>query len=65
MTALRLFNTWTRQITPFTTRRPKEVGFYSCGPTVYNYAHIGNLRTSSLISCAACSAPRGTTCTTS
>jgi cysteinyl-tRNA synthetase len=45
MTALRLFNTWTRQITPFTTRRPKEVGFYSCGPTVYNYAHIGNLRT--------------------
>jgi cysteinyl-tRNA synthetase len=45
MTSLRLFNTWTRQIAPFTTRRPREVGFYSCGPTVYNYAHIGNLRT--------------------
>ena len=45
MTSLRLFNTWTRQVTPFTTRRPGEVGFYSCGPTVYNYAHIGNLRT--------------------
>ena len=45
MTSLRLFNTWTRQVTPFTTRRPGEVGFYSCGPTVYNVVHIGNLRT--------------------
>ena len=45
MTSLRLFNTWTRQVAPFTTRRPGEVGFSSCGPTVYNYAHIGNLRT--------------------
>ena len=42
---LRLHNTWTRQVAPFTSRTPGHVGFYSCGPTVYNYAHIGNLRT--------------------
>ena len=45
MMPLRLHNTWTRQVAPFTSRTPGHVGFYSCGPTVYNYAHIGNLRT--------------------
>jgi cysteinyl-tRNA synthetase len=30
---------------PFVPQRPGEVGMYSCGPTVYDYAHIGNFRT--------------------
>jgi cysteinyl-tRNA synthetase len=42
---LHLYNTLTRGKEEFTTIRPGEVGLYTCGPTVYNYAHIGNLRT--------------------
>src|SRR5690349_4997307 len=42
---LSLFNTLTRQIEPFTPIHPGKVSLYACGPTVYNYAHIGNLRT--------------------
>lgn len=42
---LKLYNTMTRQIEPFKPIHDKEVGMYCCGPTVYNYAHIGNLRT--------------------
>lgn len=42
---LRLFNTLTRRVGVFEPLRPGEVGLYSCGLTVYNYAHIGNLRT--------------------
>jgi cysteinyl-tRNA synthetase len=42
---LLLYNTLTRQKEEFIPIRPGEVGLYSCGPTVYNYAHIGNLRT--------------------
>ncbi|WP_336957912.1 cysteine--tRNA ligase [Sphingobium aquiterrae] len=41
---LRLFNSLTRTIAPFAPLDPKEVRVYSCGPTVYNYAHLGNLR---------------------
>lgn len=41
---LRLFNTMGRSIQPFTARSAGKVGFYGCGPTVYNFAHIGNLR---------------------
>lgn len=40
-----LFNTLTRKIEPFTPLRKGEVLFYSCGPTVYDFAHIGNMRT--------------------
>ncbi len=40
-----LYNTLTRQKEELTTIRPGEVGLYTCGPTVYNFAHIGNLRT--------------------
>ena len=40
----KLFNTLTRKIEEFTPIDEKEVKFYSCGPTVYNYAHIGNFR---------------------
>jgi cysteinyl-tRNA synthetase len=42
---LHLYNTLTRQKEEFTPIRPGEVGLYTCGPTVYNFAHIGNLRT--------------------
>lgn len=42
---LYLYNTLTRQKEEFTPIRPGEVGLYTCGPTVYNFAHIGNLRT--------------------
>ena len=43
-TPLTLYNSLTRQLEPFRPIDPNDVGIYSCGPTVYNYAHIGNLR---------------------
>ncbi|MCQ3930477.1 MAG: cysteine--tRNA ligase [Chloroflexi bacterium] len=42
---LQLFDTYTRTVRPFEPLHPPEVGLYTCGPTVYDYAHIGNLRT--------------------
>lgn len=42
--ALRLYNTMGRKIEEFVPIHEGFVGFYGCGPTVYNYAHIGNLR---------------------
>lgn len=39
-----LYNTMTRQKEEFVPLKPERVGIYTCGPTVYNYAHIGNLR---------------------
>ncbi len=42
---LRLYNTLSRRIEEFQPREPGIVRLYSCGPTVYRYAHIGNLRT--------------------
>ena len=39
-----LFNTETRSLEVFTPLSEKEVKIYTCGPTVYDYAHIGNLR---------------------
>jgi cysteinyl-tRNA synthetase len=42
---LRLYNTMTRSVEPFTPLDPGRVSLYTCGPTVYNYAHIGNFRT--------------------
>ncbi len=42
---VRLFNTLTRQCDVFTPLEPGKAGLYSCGLTVYDYAHIGNLRT--------------------
>ncbi len=41
---LQFYNTMGRQLQPFKTIRNNTVGMYCCGPTVYNYAHIGNLR---------------------
>ncbi|HSF82608.1 MAG TPA: cysteine--tRNA ligase [Anaerolineales bacterium] len=42
---LQLFDTYTRKIRKFEPINPARVGLYTCGPTVYDYAHIGNLRT--------------------
>jgi cysteinyl-tRNA synthetase len=42
---LKLYNTLTRKKETFKPIKAKEVGFYSCGPTVYWFQHIGNLRT--------------------
>jgi len=42
---LRLYNTLTKQEVEFTPLDPHQVTLYSCGPTVYNFAHIGNFRT--------------------
>jgi len=42
--ALRFYNTLTQQTEPFAPRHGNVVRMYSCGPTVYNYVHIGNLR---------------------
>jgi len=43
--ALSLYNTLTRQVEEFAPLRPGRVAMYTCGPTVYNFAHIGNFRT--------------------
>jgi cysteinyl-tRNA synthetase len=42
---LSLFNTMTRRVEPFAPVAPPRVAMYTCGPTVYNFAHIGNFRT--------------------
>ena len=41
---IKLFNTMSRKLEDFKPLVPGKVGFYSCGPTVYHYTHIGNLR---------------------
>ncbi len=41
---LRLFNSLTRQLEDFTPLDGKTARVYTCGPTVYNYQHIGNMR---------------------
>ncbi|HWZ33594.1 MAG TPA: cysteine--tRNA ligase [Bryobacteraceae bacterium] len=43
--ALRFYNTLTQQVEPFAPQFDNVVRMYTCGPTVYNYIHIGNLRT--------------------
>ncbi len=43
--ALKLYNTLTRKKQIFKPLHDKRVGLYTCGPTVYKFAHIGNLRT--------------------
>ncbi|OGD30815.1 cysteine--tRNA ligase [Candidatus Azambacteria bacterium RIFCSPHIGHO2_01_FULL_44_55] len=42
---LKLYNHLTKKIETFKPIKSKIVGLYTCGPTVYNFAHIGNLRT--------------------
>ncbi|MBB4859064.1 cysteinyl-tRNA synthetase [Novosphingobium chloroacetimidivorans] len=41
---LKLYNSLTRALEPFEPVHPGEARVYSCGPTVYNYPHIGNMR---------------------
>jgi cysteinyl-tRNA synthetase len=41
---MKLYNTLTRKIEKFTPIAPPRVSFYACGPTVYDYAHLGHLR---------------------
>ncbi len=45
MNKIHLFNTLTRSKQEFKPLKSGKAGLYTCGPTVYNYAHIGNLRT--------------------
>ncbi len=42
---MKLYNTLSREKEEFHSLEPGKVKIYSCGPTVYNYAHIGNMRT--------------------
>jgi len=42
--ALSFHNSLTRRLEPFVPMQPREAGLYTCGPTVYNVAHIGNFR---------------------
>src|SRR5512133_2570835 len=41
---LTLYNTLGRELQEFKPLQPGKVGFYGCGPTVYNFPHIGNMR---------------------
>ena len=41
---VKFFNTLERRVMPFCAINGQQVGMYTCGPTVYNYAHIGNFR---------------------
>src|ERR687897_993336 len=43
--SLRLYNTLSRHVEEFAPLQPGRVSLYTCGPTIYNYAHIGNFRT--------------------
>ena len=42
---MRLYNTLTKKVEEFVSNEQGKVKMYTCGPTVYHYAHIGNLRT--------------------
>ncbi len=42
--AFKIYNTLARRLEVFTPAQPPAVRLYTCGPTVYNYAHIGNFR---------------------
>lgn len=43
--ALRFYNTLTQELEPFHPQQDNTVRMYTCGPTVYNFVHIGNFRT--------------------
>lgn len=43
-TAMKLYNTLSRAVEDFLPVNPPQVGMYACGPTVYDYAHIGHAR---------------------
>ena len=41
---IKFYNSLTNSLEDFVTIEPNKVGMYVCGPTVYNHAHIGNMR---------------------
>ncbi len=41
---MRIYNTMSRSVEEFTPQNPPNVGLYACGPTVYDYQHIGHMR---------------------
>ena len=41
---MKIYNSLTKKIEEFIPRKENKVSFYTCGPTVYHYAHIGNMR---------------------
>lgn len=41
---VKVYNSLTNKVEPFVTQKEGEVSMYVCGPTVYNYPHIGNMR---------------------
>ncbi len=41
---MKIYTTATRSVEEFTPRKDKKVQWYNCGPTVYNYIHVGNAR---------------------
>jgi cysteinyl-tRNA synthetase len=45
MNEIRVHNTLSGKVEPFVPQKPGEASIYTCGPTVYDYAHIGNYRT--------------------
>ena len=48
---MKIYNTLTRQKEEFKTIEPGKVTMYACGPTVYNFIHIGNARPICLFDC--------------
>ena len=44
MNEMKLYNTLTKKVETFEPNEPGKVKMYTCGPTVYHFAHIGNLR---------------------
>ena len=45
---MKLYNTLSKSIEEIEVPKGQELGLYACGPTVYNYQHIGNFRTVAL-----------------
>ena len=56
---MELYNTLTQKKEEFVPHTPGQVKMYTCGPTVYHYAHIGNLRSTSWRTCwrSTCATP--------
>jgi cysteinyl-tRNA synthetase len=42
---IKVFNTMTREVEPLTTNKPRRVEFFVCGPTVYDFSHLGHAKT--------------------
>ena len=57
---MQIYNTQTRRKEEFKPIEPGKVRIYCCGPTVYNYFHIGNARPSCSTRCAAIWSTRAT-----